>query len=199
MGDWRSCSPGCGSSRPATRSARLPLRRTAPFWLAVAASLQFKLIPNDTAFAFFLLGWTIFTGLMLIATLKTNVALMSLFGLLFVTFVLLTIAKFTGRVGSRGGLLRHRDRDRRLVQRAGGRAPRRTREDQTADRTSVKALRPLQNFDCTIDVGLADVGMGGRSGRCRSGRRPGTPAASKRASTSRLLSVGCRKPTIPDC
>ena len=73
------------------------------FWLAVGASIQFKLIPNEAAFGFFLLGWTIFTGLMLVATLKTNLALMTLFALLFVTFILLTVDAFGGGTKQIGG------------------------------------------------------------------------------------------------
>lgn len=61
------------------------------FWLAVAVLLQFKLIPNDTAFGFFLLGWTIFTGLMFLGTLRTNLALMGVFFFLFLTFLVLAI------------------------------------------------------------------------------------------------------------
>ncbi len=61
------------------------------FWLAVGASLQLKLIPSEAAFGFFLMGWTIFTFLMFLASLKTNVALITLFGLLFVTFIFLTL------------------------------------------------------------------------------------------------------------
>jgi succinate-acetate transporter protein len=61
------------------------------FWLAVGFTLQFKLIPNGAAFGFFLLGWTIFTGLMFVGTLRSNLALMSVFGLLFLTFLALTI------------------------------------------------------------------------------------------------------------
>lgn len=61
------------------------------FWLAVAASLQLKHIPSETAFGFFLMGWTIFTGLMLLASLKTNLALITVFALLFVTFLLLAL------------------------------------------------------------------------------------------------------------
>lgn len=64
------------------------------FWLAVAASLQFKLIPSEQAFGVFLLGWTIFTGLMFLCTLRVNMALIVLFGLLFVTFLLLTLGAF---------------------------------------------------------------------------------------------------------
>lgn len=61
------------------------------FWLAAAVLLQFKLIPNDTAFGFFLLGWTIFTGLMFLGTLRTNLALMGVFLFLFLTFLALAI------------------------------------------------------------------------------------------------------------
>ncbi len=73
------------------------------FWLAVAASLQLKLIPSETAFGFFLLGWTIFTGPMLLASLKTNLALISVFALLFVTFLLLTIGALGGGTTQIGG------------------------------------------------------------------------------------------------
>lgn len=61
------------------------------FWLATAILLQFKLIPNDTAFGFFLLGWAIFTGLMFLGTLRTNLALMGVFFFLFLTFLVLAI------------------------------------------------------------------------------------------------------------
>jgi uncharacterized protein len=44
------------------------------FWLAIGFSLQNALIPNATTFAYFLLGWTIFTFIMLLGSLKTNVA-----------------------------------------------------------------------------------------------------------------------------
>jgi len=70
------------------------------FWLAAAVLLQFKLIPNDTAFGFFLLGWTIFTGLMFLGTLRTNLALMGVFFFLFLTFLVLAI----GALGAGPGL-----------------------------------------------------------------------------------------------
>lgn len=74
------------------------------FWLAVAATLQWNLIPaTGHAFAFFLLGWTIFTGLMLIVTLRINMALIALFAFLFVTFLLLTIGAFGGSTEQLGG------------------------------------------------------------------------------------------------
>jgi succinate-acetate transporter protein len=66
------------------------------FWLAFAALLQFKLIPNDTALGFFLLGWTIFTGMLLLSALRNNFALIALFLFLFLTFLFLTIGAFGG-------------------------------------------------------------------------------------------------------
>jgi succinate-acetate transporter protein len=61
------------------------------FWLAVGVTLQWNLIPNETAFGFFLLGWTIFTGLMLIGALRSNLALIGVFLFLFLTFLALTL------------------------------------------------------------------------------------------------------------
>lgn len=67
------------------------------FWLAVGGSLQFHWIaPGTNGFGFFLLGWTIFTLLLFLCTLRLSAALMALFGLLFVTFVLLTIHALGG-------------------------------------------------------------------------------------------------------
>jgi succinate-acetate transporter protein len=45
------------------------------------------------ALGLYLLGWTIFTGLMFLGTLRSNVALVAVFGLLFLTFLLLTIGE----------------------------------------------------------------------------------------------------------
>ncbi|HEX4205463.1 MAG TPA: acetate uptake transporter [Ktedonobacteraceae bacterium] len=66
------------------------------FWLAVAAMLQLKLIPNPTAFGFFFLGWTIFTGIMFLGSLRSTVALMGVFLFLFLTLLALTIANLGG-------------------------------------------------------------------------------------------------------
>lgn len=73
------------------------------FWLAVGASLQLHLIPNDTAFGFFFLGWTIFTAIMLIGTLRSNFALIGVFFFLFLTFLALTIGELGG--GSTFGVI----------------------------------------------------------------------------------------------
>ena len=73
------------------------------FWLAVGASLQLNLVPNEAAFGFFLIGWTIFTGMMLVASLKTNLALITVFALLFVTFLLLSIDALGGGTKQIGG------------------------------------------------------------------------------------------------
>jgi succinate-acetate transporter protein len=66
------------------------------FWLAVGYSVQNALIPNSTAFGYFLLGWTIFTVLMFLATLRTDGALIGVFGFLTLTFLFLTIGAFGG-------------------------------------------------------------------------------------------------------
>jgi succinate-acetate transporter protein len=50
------------------------------------------------ALAAFFLGWTIFTGLMLIATFRLNGALVVVFALLFLTFLALTIGWWAGGV-----------------------------------------------------------------------------------------------------
>ncbi len=74
------------------------------FWLAVAATLQLNLIPNHPAFGFFLLGWSIFTAILFICTFRLNVALVLLFGLLLVTFILLTFGEFgSASAGLYGG------------------------------------------------------------------------------------------------
>jgi succinate-acetate transporter protein len=78
------------------------------FWLA----LGFILLPGSGILAslvadkalssgvgVFLLGWTIFTGLMLIATFRLNLALVVVFALLFLTFLSLTIG-WLGGIGT---------------------------------------------------------------------------------------------------
>jgi succinate-acetate transporter protein len=65
------------------------------FWMAFAATIYFKLVPPGNGIGFFLIGWTVFTGIMLLASLRTSVALVLLFALLFVTFLLLSIGVFT--------------------------------------------------------------------------------------------------------
>jgi len=80
------------------------------FWLAVAFSLApifggKNLVAlasvgaaSDAARAvgIFLLGWTIFTGLMLLGTLRSNLALIAVFFFLFLTFLALTIGWLSG-------------------------------------------------------------------------------------------------------
>jgi len=72
----------------------------AAFWISLAAFLVLQghiftipaaQVPN--ALGLFLLGWTIFTGILLIASFRTNGALVVVFVLLFVTFALLTIGE----------------------------------------------------------------------------------------------------------
>jgi succinate-acetate transporter protein len=64
------------------------------FWLSFAALL----IPgfgvkgiSATGIGLYLLGWTIFTGIMLLGTFRINVALVLVFLFLFITFLLLAL------------------------------------------------------------------------------------------------------------
>lgn len=72
------------------------------FWLSFWWLVQFFL-PGakglsantvDKAVAYYLLGWTIFTLMMLVASLRTNVALVVTLVALSVTFILLTAGRF---------------------------------------------------------------------------------------------------------
>src|SRR6266487_2822408 len=69
------------------------------FWLALGYSIQNNLVPSKTALGFFLLGWTIFTALMFLGTLRTNMATIVVFGLLTLTFLLLALGALAGSSG----------------------------------------------------------------------------------------------------
>jgi len=66
------------------------------FWLAIAASGIFKgfAIVGTTGFPYFLLAWTIITGFLTVASVRTNGATVAVFVALFLTFLLLTIGAF---------------------------------------------------------------------------------------------------------
>ena len=65
------------------------------FWLALGFDIwQPNLIPGHPALGFFLLGWTIFTGMMVLGTLRANLALIAVFGFLFLTFLALALGEF---------------------------------------------------------------------------------------------------------
>lgn len=53
-----------------------------------------------SAIGFFLLGWTIFTILLWMCTIRSTWAFSSLFFFLWITFLLLSIGEFTGSVGA---------------------------------------------------------------------------------------------------
>jgi len=81
------------------------------FWLALGfvllppTGLAAALVTAATihqALTVFLLGWTIFTGLMLIATFRISGALVIVFALLFLTFLALTIGEGVTAGGSDG-------------------------------------------------------------------------------------------------
>lgn len=80
------------------------------FWLAVGivllpptgiAAALVKEGDLGTALGVFVLGWTIFTGMMFLGTLRSNLALIAVFGFLFLTFLALTIG-YLNTPGSTG-------------------------------------------------------------------------------------------------
>lgn len=78
------------------------------FWLAYGAILLpgtgildalTKANSFHTAAGIFLLGWAIFTFLMFLGSLRTNLALIAVFAFLFLTFLVLAIAELGGGTG----------------------------------------------------------------------------------------------------
>lgn len=70
------------------------------FWYLVAhTDLTAAGADASKGVGFFLLAWTIFTALMLVASLRTNVVLAGVFTLLFATFVCLTAGALGGNAG----------------------------------------------------------------------------------------------------
>jgi succinate-acetate transporter protein len=79
------------------------------FWIAFAAYVQFiepKLTASGAsetdvklATGLFLVGWALFTLYMLVASLRTNAGLISVFATLFLTFLLLALADLLGASG----------------------------------------------------------------------------------------------------
>ncbi len=70
------------------------------FWISFVGYVKYiapTLPPAEahTATGIFLLSWTIFTAYMLLASVKTNAVLATIFGTLTVTFVLLTVGAFS--------------------------------------------------------------------------------------------------------
>lgn len=81
------------------------------FWLSFAALLipGFGVTagtgPSHRALGLYLLGWAIFTGIMMIASLRLNGGLIAVFVLLFLTFLLLALGEFnTPASGAKSGL-----------------------------------------------------------------------------------------------
>ena len=76
------------------------------FWLGLYALVNFqKAFGANGSTGVFLLGWTVFTLYMLIASSKTNMAIFVVFILLFITFVLLTWGNW-GLVGAHASIVK---------------------------------------------------------------------------------------------
>lgn len=72
-------------------------------WFGIASAYDDP-VEFRNAVAFYLLGWTIFTFILVLCTMKSTVAFFSLFFFLEITFLLLTIGEFAGKAGvSRAG------------------------------------------------------------------------------------------------
>ena len=70
------------------------------FWLATGFIFWQGLgVGSATGVGYYLLGWTIFTGLMFLGTLKLNGALIAVFFVLFLTFLFLAIGALGGSTG----------------------------------------------------------------------------------------------------
>ncbi|GAC1518334.1 MAG: GPR1/FUN34/YaaH family transporter [Ktedonobacteraceae bacterium] len=70
------------------------------FWLATGFIFWQGLgVGSATGVGYYLLGWTIFTGMMFLGTLKSTGALITVFGFLFLTFLFLTIGALGGASG----------------------------------------------------------------------------------------------------
>ncbi|HEX9037245.1 MAG TPA: acetate uptake transporter [Ktedonobacterales bacterium] len=77
------------------------------FWLSLAAIYipalgNPKLAADSQGIGWYLLGWTIFTGIMTLGTFRVNGALVAVFVALFITFLLLAIGAFNGDAGGKG-------------------------------------------------------------------------------------------------
>ncbi|MGH2495553.1 MAG: acetate uptake transporter [Ktedonobacteraceae bacterium] len=70
------------------------------FWLSFAFTAQNNLIPSTTALAWWLLAWGFFSFLMLLVSLRINIALILLFVILTLTYVALAIGYFASANGT---------------------------------------------------------------------------------------------------
>lgn len=71
------------------------------FWLSLAAIYipglgNPKLAADHQGVGYYLLGWTIFTGIMMLGSFRVNGALILVFVALFITFLLLALGELTG-------------------------------------------------------------------------------------------------------
>lgn len=80
------------------------------FWLSFAALLipgfgigfGTKTGPSGNALGYYLIGWTIFTGIMMLGSFRTNGSTAAVFVLLFITFLLLALGAFNGAAAGTG-------------------------------------------------------------------------------------------------
>jgi succinate-acetate transporter protein len=78
------------------------------FWISVFVLVQIAPPVSHSGFALYLYAWTIFTTLMLVASLRTNGVLVAVFSLLTITFLLLAIgnASLQGTLSHTNGTIK---------------------------------------------------------------------------------------------
>lgn len=94
---------GMWEFRKANTFGALAFTSFGAFWLSYAAFARF-VAPGLTtqankAVGLYLLGWAIFTTYMIIAAMRTNLAVLAVFVALAVTFIILTIGAFADKSG----------------------------------------------------------------------------------------------------
>jgi succinate-acetate transporter protein len=91
---------GMWEFRRANTFGALAFTSYAAFWLATWYFVVFEHgLTDPIAFGSFLLGWTIFTFYMLVASTRVSGVIFGVFALLEITFVLLTIGAFESSTG----------------------------------------------------------------------------------------------------
>ena len=102
-GGFAQLLAGMWEFRKANTFGALAFTSYGAFWLSFAAYVKF-VAPGlgagaGSATGLYLLGWTIFTAYMTIASLRVSVAVAAVFVALLLTYALLTVGAFTGSAG----------------------------------------------------------------------------------------------------
>jgi uncharacterized protein len=102
-GGFAQLLAGMWEFRKANTFGALAFTSYGAFWLSFAAYVKF-VAPGlganaGSATGLYLLGWTIFTAYMMVASIRVSLAVAAVFVALFLTYLLLTVGSFTGSAG----------------------------------------------------------------------------------------------------